>query len=1328
MDSKLASTAKAYDPTITSLPYLPAKTRIRFDHASFRIPGNAFSKQRAEAIEAAIRLLAKETKGFEQRLARLREAYLSRKEVEEVERMRLEALDRTSHDNDQLLRVLERVKERFDKTNEALESVFTPMNQSHGSPVAQNRQGAADAEAGGKKGLERRKRKLERKKLEFTVELIKREVKEFRDKDAEDPEDADDDLEEDGGITDGNQQEIGGNEDRAEERRDNESDESDESDDLDLNEGEEEEGGDGSKATVGVNGVSNNSGLKQRRDSGKYAASMSGAIEGDEPKKSIGDSTTAMEPKGDGNANVAERSRGGISTGKTGEDAEESSKLEEPPDPSYSRDGEPTQRLHWDLGDKEVKQVRARLPEAEPVDEAALLGLVGAAKGANTPSNSSGSVVPSDLYHLGGLAPPAPRPPAPHHKRSTTQRMDDLEKEIKYLENKILAAILKESKQKDISLFASVKDESLAYKQLRENEYEARKEELAQLNKDSRRLKRLVKIKREVNDHQEYLSASGFGRSTHSRRRRREYWQYQDSSSESSDNGSNNEEDKTEQTRRILEILKRIEVLEERVVQVQRTTRDIRQIQTLQTALQRELFLETAWMKSQASIDVRSRDVGELVSQGGGHHFSSAFPAELEIYNRPLERGEIRLLVVSPAPSMAYPLLCALDTQELDLDNPPDYAALSYHWGDSACNGRLYLVPKRVLKSVGKDPGSWGHAIKYAFRIPIRNNLFRALLRLRRQDVTVSLWVDFMCINQKDMGEKTQQLGEMVNIYNSAKNVCIWLGEGDDDGHSKSAMEFVTEIMDFARLHKYLADPTQVHKWLNLAELMRDRWFSRRWVVQEISLASERATVHCGEQAVHWVDFADAVSLLASNQGSIRRLLDAKDFRDGHDTLGEINSFGACILLDSMSKLFHTKASGQGDSSRLKLVRPLKSLESLVTSLKTFDASDTRDLVYSLVCIASDTDQASAFYPGKQNRSPKGKHKHTLEVDYSKPAIEVYRDFISFCIASSRCLDIICRPWAMPVVANKTAADSAEGALPSWIPLLSSSEFGEPENVYSGRKNGESLVGPADQRNYKASTKDAEGWKFISINGMPGYPGTPESEEPSSGVATVPVERNILRARGFILAKIGRVSPRTTGGVILREALALGGWTGITRHDRVPDRIWRSLVADRDGQRQIPPTWYQRACYRCLELADTFNNGDLNIRELLQGHSETLREYLERVRRVTWNRRFFRGTRNPDYWDREREKESTNREYWGEPESEDSLFGIGPPDMQEDDFICILDGCSVPVVLREQPPDAGPSGMFRLVGEVYVHDNMGGEAEEGHDRCHWKDSGVFYIV
>lgn len=51
-------------------------------------------------------------------------------------------------------------------------------------------------------------------------------------------------------------------------------------------------------------------------------------------------------------------------------------------------------------------------------------------------------------------------------------------------------------------------------------------------------------------------------------------------------------------------------------------------------------------------------------------------------------------------------------------------------------------------------------------------------------------------------------------------------------------------------------------------------------------------------------------------------------------------------------------------------------------------------------------------------------------------------------------------------------------------------------------------------------------------------------------------------------------------------------------------------------------------------------------------------------------------------------------------------MGLAPMAAQIEDIICILYGCSVPVVLRPH------KGGFQFVGECYIHGMMDGEAVE----------------
>lgn len=54
------------------------------------------------------------------------------------------------------------------------------------------------------------------------------------------------------------------------------------------------------------------------------------------------------------------------------------------------------------------------------------------------------------------------------------------------------------------------------------------------------------------------------------------------------------------------------------------------------------------------------------------------------------------------------------------------------------------------------------------------------------------LWVDALCINQKDMEEKSQQVQMMRDIYKKAKDAVIWIGPARDE--SDVALEFIERI------------------------------------------------------------------------------------------------------------------------------------------------------------------------------------------------------------------------------------------------------------------------------------------------------------------------------------------------------------------------------------------------------------------------------------------------------------------------------------------------------------------------------------------------------
>lgn len=59
-----------------------------------------------------------------------------------------------------------------------------------------------------------------------------------------------------------------------------------------------------------------------------------------------------------------------------------------------------------------------------------------------------------------------------------------------------------------------------------------------------------------------------------------------------------------------------------------------------------------------------------------------------------------------------------------------------------------------------------------------------------------------------------------------------------------------------------------------------------------------------------------------------------------------------------------------------------------------------------------------------------------------------------------------------------------------------------------------------------------------------------------------------------------------------------------------------------------------------------------------------------------------------------------------------SILGLVPDDAMPGDFVCIVFGCSVPIVLREQEHGEGANRgtHFEFLGECYVDGMMDGQA------------------
>lgn len=178
-----------------------------------------------------------------------------------------------------------------------------------------------------------------------------------------------------------------------------------------------------------------------------------------------------------------------------------------------------------------------------------------------------------------------------------------------------------------------------------------------------------------------------------------------------------------------------------------------------------------------------------------------------------------------------------------------------------------------------------------------------------------------------------------------------------------------------------------------------------------------------------------------------------------------------------------------------------------------------------------------------------------------------------------------------------------------------------------------------------------------------------------------------MSVTGIHLDTVTEVSARIPPGLLTQECLEMGGWKGRDGgQDGIPDELWQTLVAGRGPQGGQPQTFYNRACWDCFCLANP--SGDINMASLIADPKtpSILKDFLKRVQSIVWNRLFFRSDRK-------------------------KLFGLGPKGTKVNDLICILFGCSVPVILRAQlDPHSLQTMHYEVVGECYIYGMMDGEA------------------
>ncbi|KAI0155605.1 heterokaryon incompatibility protein-domain-containing protein [Pestalotiopsis sp. NC0098] len=365
-------------------------------------------------------------------------------------------------------------------------------------------------------------------------------------------------------------------------------------------------------------------------------------------------------------------------------------------------------------------------------------------------------------------------------------------------------------------------------------------------------------------------------------------------------------------------------------------------------------------------------------------------------------QAEIRLLSVVPCREYAAKVSCRITIAQLH-SSPPRYAALSYVWGNAADTEEIVVNdrPFQATKSLAS-------ALRQ----------FRASY-VGKDDGPSLLWADAVCINQQDLAERAQQVSMMGAIYTKASWVISWLGPSDEsteaafslikacaahvEAAAKESGEYPKPAVPFSDADlEFLGQDTRFYEqnaerfaknqaWNAIDNLSSHVYWTRIWIIQEVALARSPDTIiiHCGSECVTFRQIGD-FNLFAE------RFLDQKPQKPSFFN----QRVWDWIIHDNELNLSFVQFMDGLRKSAIKDDYRLVAMISMSCS-----STDPRDAVFGLA----------------------GLIDGDIVPDYTKQHVDVYKDFVAAVLRHKKYKNFFCSSGL--IRENRDAS-----GFPSWVP------------------------------------------------------------------------------------------------------------------------------------------------------------------------------------------------------------------------------------------------------------------------------------------------------
>jgi len=297
-------------------------------------------------------------------------------------------------------------------------------------------------------------------------------------------------------------------------------------------------------------------------------------------------------------------------------------------------------------------------------------------------------------------------------------------------------------------------------------------------------------------------------------------------------------------------------------------------------------------------------------------------------------------------------------------------------------------------------------------RVQIPASAARALRALRKRDLSLPFWIDALCIDPSNPKERSHQVLLMSKIYSTANHVLVRL-----ENESESVIDLLL-ASELKLQHLRSCGPIQYDPGMlfeadsDISESLRDAgreylalllvylkqpWFSRLWVYQEV-LLSQEVWFHLGRLVVTWSYIRTAIEYY-------ERFPLALGWRNGVNVnfLGPASPWCRRSLFDSTD----IRSNSAQENIPFKYTPP--SLTELLLDTIPLKCLDPRDKVYALLGLTSWSTQKKTL-PAE------------LEPDYTLPVGECMRNATLAAIRENTSLQCLTLPvwtkrkpsWVVP--------------------------------------------------------------------------------------------------------------------------------------------------------------------------------------------------------------------------------------------------------------------------------------------------------------------------